>query len=105
MHPTAPTAFLLARTSRPPHCEPLRTDTPTPVPDRRQHELTVMLLLVVALFGLLVPNGFFVYWLLFEFDGVRAVLNDHLAIGFILDCILVLVILSVYFARHPIGRL
>jgi hypothetical protein len=64
-----------------------------------------MLLLVVALFGLLVPNGFFVYWLLFEFDGVRAVLNDHLAIGFILDCILVLVILSVYFARHPIGRL
>ena len=61
------------------------------------------LLLVVALFGLVVPNGFFVYWLFFEFDGIRAVLNDRLALGFILDCVLALVILSVYFARHPIG--
>jgi len=61
-------------------------------------------LLLVALFGLLVPNGFFVYWLLFEYQGLGAVLHDRLALGFILDCFLALGILSVYFARHPIGR-
>lgn len=63
-----------------------------------------MLLLVVALFGLVVPNGFFVYWLLYEFNGLGPVLQNRLALGFILDVFLALIILSVYFARHPIGR-
>ncbi|HVH38587.1 MAG TPA: DUF2834 domain-containing protein [Gemmatimonadaceae bacterium] len=63
-----------------------------------------MLLLAVALFGLIVPNGLFVYWLLFEFDGWRAVLENRLALGFMLDVAITLVLLSVYFARHPIGR-
>ena len=63
-----------------------------------------MLLLAVALFGLVVPNGFFVYWLFYEFDGFGSVLQNRLALGFILDVFLALIILSVYFARHPIGR-
>ncbi len=63
-----------------------------------------MLLLAVALFGLLVPNGFFVYWMLYEFDGFGPVLQNRLALGFMLDVFLALIILSVYFARHPIGR-
>lgn len=63
-----------------------------------------MLLLAVALFGLIVPNGLFAYWLLFEFDGWRAVLENRLALGFMLDVAITLVLLSVYFARHPIGR-
>jgi hypothetical protein len=62
-----------------------------------------MWLLLVALFGLVVPNGFFVYWLLFEFHGLSAILADRLALGFILDVAVALVVLSVYFARHPIG--
>ena len=61
-------------------------------------------LLVIALFGLTVPNGFFVYWLMFEFRGLGPVLEDRLALGFILDVLLVLIVLSVYFARHPLGR-
>ncbi|MGB2713253.1 MAG: hypothetical protein WBC51_03680 [Vicinamibacterales bacterium] len=64
-----------------------------------------MWLLAVALFGLIVPNGFFVYWLLFEFRGLGPVIEDRLALGFILDVALALVVLSVYFARHPIGPL
>jgi len=64
-----------------------------------------MWLLAVALFGLLVPNGFFVYWLLFEFHGIMPALQDKLALGFILDVVVALIVLSVYFARHPIGRL
>jgi len=63
-----------------------------------------MWLLLVALFGLIVPNGFFVYWLLFEWHGLAAVLHDRLALGFILDCFLALAILSVYFSKHPLGR-
>jgi hypothetical protein len=38
-----------------------------------------MWLLLVAAFGMLVPNGFFVYWLRNEFQGFGPVLHDHLA--------------------------
>ena len=62
-----------------------------------------MWLLLAALVGFVVPNGFFLYWLCFEFHGVGPVLQDRLALGFILDVALALVLLSVYFARHPIG--
>lgn len=64
-----------------------------------------MWLLLVALLGLVVPNGFFVYWLLFDFRGLRPVLEDKLALGFILDVVLALILLSGYFARRPIGRI
>lgn len=63
-----------------------------------------MWLLLIAFFGLVVPNGLFVYWLFFEFHGLGPVLQDTLALGFILDVFLVLIVLSVYFARHPLGR-
>ena len=62
-----------------------------------------MWLLLVALIGLTVPNGFFVYWLFAEFQGLGPVWQDHLALGFILDVLLALILLAVYFARHPIG--
>jgi hypothetical protein len=62
-----------------------------------------MWLLVVALLGFVVPNGFFLYWLFFEFQGLGPVLQDRLALGFMLDVVLTLIILSVYFARRPIG--
>ena len=62
-----------------------------------------MWLLLVALLGFVVPNGFFVYWLFFEFQGIAPVLQDKLALGFILDVLLALILLAVYFARHPIG--
>lgn len=62
-----------------------------------------MWLLLVALLGFVVPNGFFVYWLLFEFHDLSLVLQDKLALGFILDVFLALIILSVYFAQRPLG--
>ena len=62
-----------------------------------------MWLLVVAIFGLVVPNGLFVYLLFAEFNGFGAVLHDKLALAFILDALLALVVLTVYFARRPIG--
>ena len=62
-----------------------------------------MFILIAALFGLLVPNGLFIYWLLTEFHGVGDVINDRLALAFIIEAFLVLVIMAVYFARNPIG--
>lgn len=63
-----------------------------------------MWLLLVAAFGLLVPNGLFIYWVLVEFRGTAMLLNDTLALSLILDAVLAFVLLTWYFARHPIGR-
>ena len=62
-----------------------------------------MWLLVAALFGLVVPNGLFVMWLLTEFDGIGAMLSNRLALAFMLEAMLMLVLLAVYFACHPPG--
>ena len=63
-----------------------------------------MWLVLVALLGLVVPNGLFIYWLFVEFQGLDAVLQNKLALAFMLEAFLLLVLLSVYFARRPIGR-
>ena len=60
-------------------------------------------LLAIALFGLLVPNGLFVYWLVVELDGVQAVLDNHLAVAFILDAFLAVGLLAYLFAIEPPG--
>jgi hypothetical protein len=62
-----------------------------------------MWLVLVALFGLFVPNGIFAYWLLTEFDGVGGVIGNRLALAFIIEAFLVLGIMANYFARNPIG--
>jgi hypothetical protein len=62
-----------------------------------------MWLLLIALFGLLVPNGLFIYWLFFEFNGFGPALENHLALAFMLDAALVTLLLCIYFARSPIG--
>jgi hypothetical protein len=58
---------------------------------------------LIALLGFLVPNSFLIYWLAFEFHGLEAVLQDRLALAFILDVLFALIVLSGYFARHPVG--
>lgn len=63
-----------------------------------------MILLLIALFGLIVPNSFLVYWLLSEFDGLVNITQNKLALGFIIDVFLAMVLLAYYFARKPIGR-
>ena len=62
------------------------------------------MLLIVALFGLIVPNGFFLKWLFTEYNGIAPVLDNHLALAFILDAFMAMTLLAIYFARKPIGR-
>jgi glucan phosphoethanolaminetransferase (alkaline phosphatase superfamily) len=62
-----------------------------------------MMLLLVALFGLLVPNGLFLYWAAAEFSGWREVLHDKLALAFMIDALMAMVLLAIWFARRPVG--
>ncbi len=63
------------------------------------------MLLAIALFGLLVPNGLFVYWLLREFNSFGAAMENHLALGFMIDALMALGLLAFLFARRPPGSI
>jgi len=63
-----------------------------------------MWLLIIALFGLIVPNGIFIYWLFNEFNGVAGVFENKLAVAFIIDAFLAMFLLAWWFAAKPIGR-
>ena len=63
-----------------------------------------MALLLLALFGLLVPNGIFIYWTLTEFTSMSDVVNNRLALGFIIEAFLVLGLLAYWFAKNPLGK-
>ena len=62
-----------------------------------------MWLLFAALVGFVVPNGLFAYWFIFEFESWQAVLDDRLALAFIIDAFMAMGLLAFYFARRPIG--
>jgi hypothetical protein len=64
---------------------------------------TSALFLLIALFGATVPNGLFIYWLFAEYTTIGAVLQNKLAVAFVLDAFLALLILTVIFAQRPIG--
>ena len=63
-----------------------------------------MILLLIALFGLIVPNGLFLYWALYEFDGLASVVQNKLALAFVIDAFLTVGLLAYYFAKNPIGK-
>lgn len=62
-----------------------------------------MWLLPIAAFGILVPNGLFVYWLVHEFSSIDQVFSDKLALGFIIDLFVALGVLTYLFAIRPVG--
>jgi hypothetical protein len=64
-----------------------------------------MILLIIALFGLFVPNGIFIYWLFTEFNGISQVLQNKLAVAFIIDAFLAMFLIAYFFARNPIGKI
>ena len=64
-----------------------------------------MALRLIALFGLFVPNGLFVYWLFYEYDGLTHVIHNKLALAFIFDAFLAMILLAYAFAAKPIGKI
>lgn len=63
-----------------------------------------MWLLVVAAFGFLVPNGVFIHWVITGDKSVDAIFANELALAFIIDCVLAMVLLAWLFAVRPPGR-
>ena len=64
-----------------------------------------MFLLIIALFGLIVPNGIFIYWLFAEFNSVAEVVSNKLAVAFIIDAFMAMFLLAYWFAVNPIGKI
>jgi hypothetical protein len=62
------------------------------------------MLILIALFGLLVPNGIFVYWLLTDFRGISDFVTNRLALAFIIDAIMAMLLLAYWFRSNPIGK-
>lgn len=62
-----------------------------------------MWLLILAAIGFVFGNGLFVYWLVYEFESLAAVWSNHLALAFIIDATLTLVVLTVLFSHQPPG--
>ena len=61
-------------------------------------------MLLIALFGLLVPNGIFIYWLFTEFGGIGDFFSNRLALAFIIDAVMAMLLLAYFFAKNPIGN-
>jgi hypothetical protein len=57
-----------------------------------------------AVFGLVVPNGLFLWYLFAEFASFDQILHNRLALGFILDAFLATGLLAWWFSRNPSGR-
>ncbi len=64
-----------------------------------------MALLIIALFGLFVPNGIFIYWLFTDFNSLADVTNNRLALGFIIEAFVVMGLLAYWFAKNPQGTI
>ena len=62
-----------------------------------------MWLLAIALFGLVVPNGLFLYWAAVEFSSAGEVLANRLAVAFMIDAFMALGLLAYLFAVRPLG--
>lgn len=63
-----------------------------------------MFLLLTALFGLVVPNGLFLYWTVYEYNGLANVVQNKLATAFIIDAFLAMGLIAYSFARKPVGK-
>jgi heme-degrading monooxygenase HmoA len=78
-------------------------------PTVTHHELHVYAaapawLLPAALFGLIVPNGLFLYSLFFELHGVGPMFSDKIAVALLLDAFLAMIVLAAAMTRRPTIR-
>ena len=59
---------------------------------------------LIAILGLIFPNGLYLYWVSTRFDSVSAALNNELAVGFIIEAILITMIVAYRFHVSPLGK-
>ncbi len=62
-----------------------------------------MWLIFLAVAGMLVPGGLFLYWLSHDYSSLAAALSDRMALGFFVDLLMSTFVLAYLFARKPLG--
>lgn len=62
------------------------------------------MLLIVAILGLIIPNGLYLSWVLTRFDSVGAALNNELAVGFLIESIIATMLVAYRFHVSPLGK-
>ena len=62
-----------------------------------------MVFLVIAAFGLIVPNGMFIYSLTHDYPSIGAALADKLALSLLIDAFMATGLLAFLFAHRPVG--
>jgi hypothetical protein len=62
-----------------------------------------MWLLVVAAFGLLIPQGLFAYWFFNDYTTLSDALSDRFALAFVFDVFGSTFLLAYLFAQKPLG--
>jgi hypothetical protein len=62
-----------------------------------------MFLLVISLFGLIVPNGLFLYALARDYGSLSEALSNRLALALLIDAFLATGLLAWIFRLRPIG--
>jgi len=62
-----------------------------------------MKLVLLAVIGLLLPGGLFLYWMLNDYSTVSAALSDRMALAFFVDLLMSTFLLAYLFAVRPIG--
>ena len=65
----------------------------------------LLLLLLFAIPGYLIPSGYFLWWLSTDAASWSAVLQNKLAMAFIADIVFTTAVIAVYFAYHPPPKL
>jgi len=63
-----------------------------------------MILLMIALFGLTIPNGNLIHYLFTEFSHLGDLFHNRLALAFIIDAFLTTGLCGYFFAVKPIGK-
>lgn len=59
---------------------------------------------LAALFGLLGPNGVFVYYVLFRWNDLLAALRNPVTLAFVVEAFVVMALLAWFFTQRPLGR-
>jgi len=60
-----------------------------------------LILISISLFGLFVPNGMFFFYIFTQFHSLSEVVNNLLALGFIIDACMATGLLAWWFAKNP----
>jgi len=61
-------------------------------------------LIAIALFGLLGPNGVFIYYALFRSSDLLTSLQNPVTIAFVAEAFVVMALLAVFLAHRPLGK-